>query len=122
MPQGKPMHGCRPCDYDLCQHCRDGMQLIEYAEQPRLLGVTYDEAFSFAPHTTELREKLQKRGGVVGALTGTTWGCRKKTLRATYITYVRSKIDTCPSAWQPFCSYAVIAHSDTAQRCLSVYA
>ena len=46
--------------------------LVEYAEQPRLLGLIFDELLSFVPHTKALREQLQSRGKVVGALSGTS--------------------------------------------------
>eukprot|EP00666_Eupelagonemidae_sp_cell4sb_P017968 gene17968-biopygen4764 len=77
-------------------------RLGEYAEQPKLLGVLYDENFTFAPHAKAVREKLQRRGGVVGALSGSSWGCDRRTLRATHLAYVQSKADYGLAAYAPF--------------------
>eukprot|EP00662_Eupelagonemidae_sp_cell21_P038657 gene38657-60873_t len=76
---------------------------VKYTVAAKYLGILYDEALTFAPHVAAIAAAVEKRIGLLRRLTGTTWGCRKKTLRATYITYVRAKIDTAPAAWQTFC-------------------
>ena len=68
----------------------------------RVTQPAYDELLTFEPHVSQLREKLQERAKVRGALGGASWGCSRETLRAVHMTYVQSKLEYGLPAFAPF--------------------
>eukprot|EP00660_Eupelagonema_oceanica_P017266 gene17266-biopygen13840 len=91
------------------------MKLVQYAATPNLPGLVYDEMLSFRQHASQLREKLRKRGRTVAALSGTKWGCGRRTLRATHLAYVQAKADYGIAAYAPFAPPAALTDLNTEQ-------
>eukprot|EP00660_Eupelagonema_oceanica_P014664 gene14664-22331_t len=57
----------------------------------RYLGVTIDEELSFRQHIQRLRSALARQAGFVKYLSGSSWGCTRRTLRTMHLAYVQSK-------------------------------
>eukprot|EP00660_Eupelagonema_oceanica_P019662 gene19662-biopygen30151 len=95
-------------DQSLPPPFRGTRKTLEYATQPKLLGLLYDERLTFRPHVQQLRPKLQKRAKTVSALNGTTWGCDHRTLRALHMSYVQSKSDYGLAAYGPYASQTAL--------------
>ena len=68
---------------------------------PRILGVTLDPHFTFAPHITSLVTRASPRLNILKALAGTTWGQQKETIIVTFKALVRSIFTYAPSVWFP---------------------
>eukprot|EP00661_Eupelagonemidae_sp_cell13_P003946 gene3946-4272_t len=77
-------------------------QTVLYAKCPTYLGVKFDEQLKFTGHVDKVIRKMEKRVKVLRALTGTSLGCGDKTLRSTYVAYVRSVAEFGAPAWRPF--------------------
>ena len=83
---------------------------------PRILGVTLDPHFTFAPHISSLISRASPRLNILKALAGTTWGQQKETLIVTFKALVRSIFTYAPSIWFPNTSPSNIAMIQTIQN------
>eukprot|EP00660_Eupelagonema_oceanica_P019193 gene19193-biopygen19813 len=80
--------------------------LMKYDANPKLLGIVYDEALTFARQATLMKEKLASRRRVTARLAGTTWGQDTSTLRALHLAYTQSRMDYGLAAYGPFLTSA----------------
>ena len=76
-------------------------RVLPLEPQPKILGVTLDTHFTFAPHARELAKSGTERNKVIKALAGTSWGQDKETLMITYKSLIRSKFDFAAPVWAP---------------------
>ena len=76
-------------------------QTIPTTKNPKVLGVTFDNLFSFSKHVGNVTQKVKERNKILRALTGSTWGKNKETILATYKAIGRSLIDYASPAWSP---------------------
>ena len=74
---------------------------IPTVKHPKILGVTFDNLWTFKQHSHILRSTIQKRTNHLKCLSGTTWGMDKETLARTYKATIQSCINYCPSIWGP---------------------
>ncbi len=56
---------------------------LAYAEQPKCLGVRYDQQLEFKQHVQDMVREMETGRGILVALTGTKWRCTARTLRMT---------------------------------------
>eukprot|EP00660_Eupelagonema_oceanica_P009221 gene9221-5304_t len=66
---------------------------LQYKKAVRFLGVIIDEALTFSVHIDRLKTSLGRRAGFIHRLAGSSWGCRRKTLRKLHLAYCQSKAD-----------------------------
>eukprot|EP00660_Eupelagonema_oceanica_P019491 gene19491-biopygen32662 len=88
---------------------------IAYEAHPKLLGLTYDERLTFQTHVADLRPKIQRRAKTLGALSGTSWGCNIRELRALHLSYVQSKTEYGLAAYGPFATEHTLHPLETEQ-------
>ena len=69
------------------------------AQQPKILGVTYDPLFSFTPHVKEMAKGSAGRIKVMKALAGTSWAPDTERLLLTFKVLVKSKLDYVALVW-----------------------
>lgn len=91
-------------------------QTLPTDRNPKFLGITYDRLLSFTEHAKNASTSAKKRCGILGALSGSSWGPKWQDLRALYLTYVRPVLEYAGGAWMPGASQTAIKHLDTAQR------
>ena len=70
-------------------------------KNPKFLGVTYDNLFSFNQHTSILKSKLQSRNNILKCLSGTSWGKEKEVITSTYKAIGHALITYCCPIWTP---------------------
>ena len=58
---------------------------LKYDPTPKLLGLIYDEEFSFNKQIAEVKESMTKRMKLISLLDHRGWGSDRKTLRTTYL-------------------------------------
>eukprot|EP00666_Eupelagonemidae_sp_cell4sb_P001940 gene1940-biopygen5525 len=100
--------------------CPPDVRLFErqvvYAPVVKYLGVLYQENHKFTEHVqTRLRE-FKRRRGVLQYLSGTTWGCRRATLRQVYQGYVRAYVEYASPAWWPYITMELIRKLEVEQN------
>ena len=78
--------------------------VLRYNPQPKILGVTLDSQLRFGPHARLATKRLDSRLNICKALSGTTWGADERTLRDTYVGYVRPAAMYAAGVWMPFLS------------------
>ena len=76
-------------------------QVLPLEEMPKVLGVTLDTHLTFTQHCNIIAVRVQQRNNVLKALAGSTWGCYKETLLATYQAIGRSILSYCCPVWTP---------------------
>ena len=74
---------------------------VPSVKQPKILGVTFDNQFTFRHHADIVKKKVQKRNNILKALAGTTWGKEKEVIPPTYKAIGQSVIDYCCPIWGP---------------------
>ena len=74
---------------------------VPSVKQPKILGVIFDNLFSFNHHTKHIKEKLQKRNNLLKALTGTSWGKEKEVITDTYKALGQSVLNYGCPIWSP---------------------
>eukprot|EP00660_Eupelagonema_oceanica_P019417 gene19417-biopygen42347 len=74
---------------------------VEYAQNPKMLGLIFDETLNFKAHCTYLHGKLQQSAAVTARLSGKSWGCDRSTLRGCHLAYVQSKLEYGMSSFGP---------------------
>lgn len=84
-------------------------QALEYTDEVKYLGVTFDERLTWKSHIVNLRKTCTKLLGLIKALAHYQWGADSSSLLKIYRSIIRSRID-----------YALIAYS-TASRSLLKY-
>ena len=83
---------------------------------PKFLGVTYDRQLSFARHSHIVGNQLRQQAGALRRLANTEWGYDKATLRSTYITVGRSRVEYAAPAWLPWLSATGVEKVEANQR------
>ena len=63
--------------------------------------MTLEIHLTFTQHCDNIAVKVQQRNNVLKALAGSTWGCDKETLLATYLAISRSVLGHCSPVWTP---------------------
>ena len=74
---------------------------VPTVKQPKFLGVTYDNLFTFRHHAKEVKKKLTSKNNVLKALAGTTWGKEKETISNTYKALGQSLLNYACPIWTP---------------------
>ena len=74
---------------------------VPSVKQPKILGVTFDNQFTFRHHADIVKKKVQKRTNILKALAGTTWGKEKEVILPTYKAIGQSVINYCCPIWGP---------------------
>ena len=82
-------------------HVKSAYQVLPLAKKPNLLAVTLDTHLTFTHHCNNIAEKVKQPNYVLIALTGSTCGCDKETLLATYQAIGRSILSYCIHIWTP---------------------
>ena len=72
---------------------------VPTVSHPKLLGVTFDNTFSFLYHVNNTQTKLQKRNNLLKKLAGSTWGKDHETLNMTYKAIGQSLTNYCSPIW-----------------------
>ncbi len=57
---------------------------VPTVKQPKILGVTYDNLYTFRQHATNVKNKVQTRNNVLKSLAGTSWGKEKEVILSTF--------------------------------------
>ena len=81
----------------------DGVQL-KVNTTPKFLGVTFDRSLSFRPHINDVCTKVARRCRMLNAIASRSWGWSKKSLRAVYVSMIRSVITYSAPGWTPWIS------------------
>ena len=74
---------------------------VPTVKQPKILGVTFDNLFTFRHHANAIKSRVQSRTNIMKALAGTTWGKEKEVLIPTYKAIGQSLINYCSPIWSP---------------------
>ena len=77
---------------------------IPTVNNPRILGVTFDNLLTFSHHAKDICNKVSRRNRVLRALAGTSWGKDKEILVTTYKAIGRSIINYAAPVWTSFLS------------------
>ena len=75
-------------------------QVLPLEKRPKVFGVKLDTHLTFTQHCSNIAVKVQQRNNVLNTLAGSTWGCDKETLLATYQAFGRSILSYC----RPVCT------------------
>ena len=65
------------------------MKQLQYSEEARFLGVTFDSELSFENHILDIVKRSKKRLNLLKALKGKTWGADPNTILYTYKAFIR---------------------------------
>lgn len=76
-------------------------QKVPTVKDPKILGVVFDNLFTFKHHTKHIKEKLQKRNNILKALTGSSWGKEKEIITDTYKALGQSVLNYGCQIWSP---------------------
>ena len=76
-------------------------QVLPLEKKPKVLEVTLDKHITFTQYCNNIAVKVQQRNNVLKALAGSTCGCDKKTLLATYQAFGSSILSYCCHFWTP---------------------
>ena len=77
---------------------------IKFEASLRLLGAFLDRQLAFSKHTEVVVERIGKKCRMLGAVSNTEWGWRKKDLTKIYNVQIRQVLDYGAPAWQPWIS------------------
>ena len=83
---------------------------------PKILGVTFDPLFTFAPHIRSVADRASARLNVLRALAGTSWGQSKETILLTYKLLSSSIIHYAAPIWYPNASDTSISRLQLVQN------
>eukprot|EP00666_Eupelagonemidae_sp_cell4sb_P001882 gene1882-16146_t len=61
-----------------------------------------DEEFTFDAHVEKVRASVEERTKLLRRVSGTSWGCKRRTVRALYLALVQSVSDFALPAYGPF--------------------
>eukprot|EP00666_Eupelagonemidae_sp_cell4sb_P008064 gene8064-biopygen23298 len=89
---------------------------VVYASVVKYLGVLYQENHKFTEHVQARLKEFKRRRGVLQYLSGTTWGCRRATLRQVYQGYVRAYVEYASPAWWPYINMELIRKLEVQQN------
>ena len=76
-------------------------QVLPLEKKPKVLGMTLDTHLTFMQHCNNITVRVKQRNNVLKALAGSTWGCDKETLLATYKAIGFSFLSYCSPVWTP---------------------
>jgi hypothetical protein len=91
-------------------------ELLPLIREPKILGVTLDTMFTFAPHCKNVAARVQQRNNVLRALAGSQWGQQKETLLLTYKATGRSVINYAAPVWSYQASLSSVNRIQVAQN------
>ena len=74
---------------------------LDLVKTPKILGVTFDTAYTFTPHCKNSATKAKGRVNIMKALSGTSWGQSKETLLITFQAIVRPVLEYAAPVWAP---------------------
>ena len=66
---------------------------LKQVTHPTFLGLKMDGGLTFTEHIQTLKLSMARRRSCLAALSGRSYGCHRRTLRAAYIGYVRALAD-----------------------------
>ena len=75
-----------------------------------------DRSLSFAPHTTNVAERVSGKTNVLAALSQSDWGCSRDQLKAVYLSSIRSIMDYGGAGWQPWLKPSNVAILERSQN------
>ena len=93
-----------------------GNETLGFNATPSFLGVKLDRSLSFVPHTEKVAATVVNRCRLLGALAGRSWGQARAPMSRTCRALVRSVMDYCGAAWQPWLSNTSIEKLERAQN------
>lgn len=96
----------------------DNIQL-NHSTHPRLLGIILDKTFTFSRQVEEVSLKVASKMRLLGAVSNSNWGWRKKDLKKLYLSHIRSTMCFASSGWQPWLSKTNVEKMEALQnKCL----
>ena len=75
--------------------------ILEVKNNPKILGLTFDNGLTWGPHCSLSCQKAAKRVNTLTALSGTTWGQQKETLLNSYKAFVQLVLEYACRVWTP---------------------
>ena len=85
-----------------------GDEPVKYEAEARFLGLWLDEDFTFERHIAETHSKVGQRIKILKSLSGSNWGCKRKTLRSLHLALIQSCVDFALPAYAPFVREAAV--------------
>ena len=76
-----------------------GNSFLPLAQQPKILGVTFDPLYTFTPHVKATAKRGAESLKVIKALSSTSWVQDKETLLLSYKVLVKTKLDYGAPVW-----------------------
>jgi hypothetical protein len=90
--------------------------LVPLSRESKILGVTHDTMYTFAPHCRAQAKTVRRRNDVLKRIVGTTWGQDRETLVMTYTAIRRSVVDYAAPIWAPVASDTAWKSLEAAQN------
>ena len=81
-----------------------GNTTLAVNKNPVFLGVTLDRGLSFNAHLDKVIQRANNKCRILAAVANRKWGWKISNLRTIYLACIRSGLDYCGPAWQPFLS------------------
>ena len=78
--------------------------IVPHEHKPKLLGVTFDTMFTFAPHVKNITNAAKSKINIMKCLAGSNWGQDTETLAITYKSICRSILEYAAPIWSPIIS------------------
>ncbi|XP_029655290.1 uncharacterized protein LOC115228999 [Octopus sinensis] len=72
---------------------------LPISKTPKILGVIYDQCFTFSSHVDHIIKKLNKKRNALRAVAGSSFGQDKEKLRIIYKQYIRISLNYTSPAW-----------------------
>ena len=76
-------------------------QVLPLNKNPKILGVKLDPHFTFGAHVKDVVKSAREKLRILRSLAGSSWGCQKETLLASYKIYVEPTINYASAVWAP---------------------
>ena len=89
---------------------------LPLVKTPKILGVTLDPSLTFTPHVKDIALRCLSRLSILKALTSTSWGHQKETLKLTYNSLIKPLFTYAAPIWYPSTSRTNIQTLQTVQN------
>lgn len=89
---------------------------IPFNSTPCLLGVLLNRNPTFTAHIDKLNAEITSKLHAIKAVSHSTWGWKKSTLKTMLFAYICSKMDYAAPAWQPWLSNTNMARMESFQN------
>ena len=89
---------------------------LEFNENPKFLGITYDRGLRFGKHTEITINKITQRCRILIKLAGAEWGRDPEDMRTVYYALCESVMMYCAPGWVPFMAKTNLAKLQRAQN------